>query len=221
MALYGQMIVTQLGKILYAKAQTGKALTYTRIRIGSGNFSGDPTNLTDLVQPIGYVPINSLSVTNQTAHIKGVFQNSEITQITYSCEIGLYAQDPDYGEILYAYANAGSNGDYIPPIAAGPFSREFQLNVAVGNASQVIVNIPSNAFVTQSDFIAHVNDTNLHMTRSEIQSGFSTLQNQIDLIKATFPDSFTHNLFTEDLTTLDAITLTHGYYNASQTRLEV
>ncbi|NRQ51998.1 hypothetical protein [Brevibacillus sp. HD1.4A] len=221
MAQYSTMVITELGKVLYAKSQTGKPLVYTKMGIGSGQVSGDPSNLTDLAQPIGYFPISSFSITGNTAQIKGVFQNADIHVTTYSCELGIFANDPDYGEILYAYANAGGSGDYIPPIEAGPYSREFQINVVVGSATQVTANILPTAYVTVSDFMAHVNNTNIHIPRSEFISAINNLQNQIDTIKATFPDSFIHNIFNENFVTLDAIVLTNGYYNAAYSRLEV
>lgn len=221
MAQYPTMVITELGKILYAKSQTGKPLVYTKMGIGSGEVSGDPTNLTQLVQPIGYFNISSFAINGDTAMIKAVFENTNITQTTYSCELGLFANDPDYGEILYAYANAGGNGDYIPPLAAGPFSREFQINVVVGSATSVTAQIPPTAYVTVSDFMAHVNNANIHIPRSEYLSAINNLQNQIDTIKATFPDSFNHNLFDDSLETIDDITLTNGYYNEAYSRLEV
>lgn len=222
MAQYSTMVITELGKVLYAKAQTGKPLVYTKMQIGSGQLSVDPSNLTNLLQPIGDpFPISSFSLNGSTAQIKAVFQNTNITQVTYACELGIFANDPDYGEILYAYANAGGNGDYIPPIEAGPYSREFQVNVVVGSATQVTANILPAAYVTVSDFMAHVNNTNIHIPRSEFISAINNLQNQIDTIKATFPDSFIHNIFDENFTTLDAIVLTNGYYNAAYSRLEV
>jgi len=221
MAKYGTMVITELGKILYAKSQTGSPLVYTKMGIGSGQITGDPSNLTQLVQPIGYFGISSFSRNGNTAQIKGVFENTDIHQTTYSCELGLFARDPDYGEILYAYANADGNGDYIPPIEAGPFSREFQINVIVGNATSVTAEIPSTAFTTVSDFEAHVNNTNIHITRAEFESQIANLRNEINLVKSTFPDTFLNNLFTENLTTINAIALTHGYYNEAQSRLEV
>ncbi|MGG3012308.1 hypothetical protein ABEO98_22840 [Brevibacillus parabrevis] len=222
MAQYSTMVITELGKILYAKAQTGKSLVYTKMQIGSGQVSGDPSNLTNLVQPIGNpFTISSITITGNTAMIKGVFQNTGITQTTYNCELGIFAQDPDIGEILYAYANAGGNGDFIPPEAAGPFAREFQINVAIGSATSVTAVIPPTAFVTVSDFNAHVNNANIHIPRSEFESAINSLQNQIDTIKATFPDSFNHNLFDDGLETIDDIALTNGYYNAEYSRIEV
>ncbi|WNF07280.1 hypothetical protein [Brevibacillus borstelensis] len=222
MAQYNTMVITELGKILYAKSQTGKPLVYTKMQIGSGQALGDPSNLTNLVQPIGDpFPISSFVVNGDTAQIKAIFENTNVTQTTYACELGLFANDPDYGEILYAYANAEANGDYIPPIAAGPFSKEFQINVVVGNATSVTAEIPPNAYVTYTEFMDHVNNTEIHIPRSEFISAINNLQNQIDTIKATFPDSFTHNLFDDGLETIDEISLTNGYYNQAYTRLEV
>ncbi|MCM3141648.1 hypothetical protein [Brevibacillus sp. MER 51] len=168
MALYPIMVITQLGKNLYAKAQSGIAIKYTRMRIGSGSYSGDPSTLTNLVQPIGWVPIYGFSRTGATAHVKGRFENTDVTQSTYSCEIGIYAEDPDLGEILYGYSNAGTKGDYIPPISAGPFSREFQVNIAVGSASQVTAIVSPSGFVSYEEFNEHVQDySNPHKTTYE------------------------------------------------------
>ncbi|WP_419877660.1 hypothetical protein [Brevibacillus centrosporus] len=221
MALYGQMVVTRLGQVLYAKGQVGEPIVYTRMRIGSGSFSGDPKSLTELVQPFADVPITSFSVTDQTAHIKGVFQNTDIAQITYSCEIGLYARDPDYGEILYAYANAGSNGDYIPPIAAGPFSREFQLNVAVGSANEVTVNIPSTAFVTISDFENHVNDESIHMPRVEIESKFTALDVRVQALESSMANDLRDNLFSFDFASTLGLLIDAGWVDQANARLVI
>jgi len=104
-------------------------------------------SLTALISPIDYFNINSISDTSNTAVIRGVYQNTKLTTSTYTCEIGLFAQDPTAGEILYAYANANANGDTIPPYADGPFSRQFQINTAVGNATSVTANIPSDTYI--------------------------------------------------------------------------
>ncbi|GLG01588.1 hypothetical protein Alches_16280 [Alicyclobacillus hesperidum subsp. aegles] len=107
----------------------------------------DPTMLTGLLNPIDWVPISSISASGNTANILGIYQNKNLTQPTYTCEIGLFAQDPQAGEILYAYANAGTQGDTFPPYSAGPYSRQFQISVAVGNATQVTANVPSTGYV--------------------------------------------------------------------------
>ncbi|WP_206922988.1 H-type lectin domain-containing protein [Alicyclobacillus suci] len=153
MGVYGNMVITQQGQTLFGKVQTGATLTFTRMQIGSGQLASgqDPTTFTSLISPIDYFNINSVANSGGTAVVRGIYQNTNLTASTYTCEIGLYAQDPDAGEILYAYANAGTQGDTIPPYSDGPYSRQFQINTAVGNATNVTANVPSDAYVTVSE----------------------------------------------------------------------
>jgi hypothetical protein len=148
MAVYPNMVITNQGVALYAKVQAGAALNFTRMQIGSGQLGSgqDPATLTALITPISFFAINSMSTTGNTAHVKGIFENTNINSNTYSCELGLFATDPNIGEILYAYANAGAQGDNIPPISAGPFAKQYQINSAVGNATNVTASIPAMAY---------------------------------------------------------------------------
>lgn len=226
MATYSNMVITQRGADLFAKAQSGTTLTFTRMQIGGGELSTtlsaaltsgtayttlsvqaltspvasgdtitigsggttqtvtssaaaaigatsisvssftangnyaigttvttvqDTTALTALLNPIDYVTINSISESTNTANILGVYQNTNLTQSKYTCEIGLLAQDPTLGEILYAYANAGSQGDTFPPSADGPYSRTFNIAIAIGSATSVTANVPGTAYVATSE----------------------------------------------------------------------
>ena len=57
-------------------------------------------------------------------------------------EIGIFAEDPDLGEILYAYANTGDNYDTIPPHGASTYlKRIVKLPVEVANAANIHMNI--------------------------------------------------------------------------------
>lgn len=153
MAVYGNMVLTQQGLALYTKAQSGVQLNFTRMQIGSGQLAvgQDPTTLTALITPISFFNINSISSSGSTAYVKGIFENTSVTVSTYSCELGLFATDPTLGEILFAYANAGAQGDTIPPISAGPFSKQYQINAAIGNASSVTATIPAGTYIPTTD----------------------------------------------------------------------
>ncbi|WP_054972368.1 shufflon system plasmid conjugative transfer pilus tip adhesin PilV [Paenibacillus sp. A3] len=153
MAVYGTMIITQQGLALYAKAQTGIQLNFTRMQIGSGRLADgqDPTKLTALITPISFFPINSITSKDNVAYVKGIFENKSISAPTYTCELGLFAQDPNAGEILFAYANAGGQGDTVPPITSGPLSKQYQINAAVGSASNVTAIIPADAYIPSTE----------------------------------------------------------------------
>jgi hypothetical protein len=106
--------------------------------------------LTALTDPIAYIPINSYSDTGTTAQINALYQNTALSVSTYTCEIGLLASNSTLGEILYAYANAGTNGDTIPPYSDGPFSRQFQISTSIGSATNITATMPSNAYILAS-----------------------------------------------------------------------
>ncbi len=113
-------------------------------------LTADETQLTALIDPISYFNINSISTASSTAQINALYQNTSLAVSTYTSEIGLFADNASGTEILYAYANAALNGDTIPPYSDGPFSRQFQINTAVGSATNVTATIPIDTYVLAS-----------------------------------------------------------------------
>ncbi len=144
MAIFNNMSITSKGQVLYAKAQAGLQLNFTKMMVGSGDIgTQNPSTLLALVIPKYNVPIQSITPNTElkTATISGLINNSAITLATYICEIGLFATDPDEGEILYAYGSAGSKGDYMAPATSGAYSWNYQINAAIGNASNITVTL--------------------------------------------------------------------------------
>ncbi len=144
-------------------ATANAAIGATAIAVGSftanANYAigtnltlvANPAALTALLNPVGTFAINDIAVSGSTAQVIGVFQNAALLVPTYACEIGLFATDPATGSpILYAYANAGTEGDTFPAASSGPFSRQFVLGIAIGNATSVTATIPTGPFVLQS-----------------------------------------------------------------------
>ncbi|CAI3683035.1 hypothetical protein [Clostridium neonatale] len=144
MAIFNNMSITNKGQVLYAKAQAGQELHFTKMMVGSGNLdTRNPATLTALIKPKFDVGIQEITPNTElkTATISGTISNSGVTEATYICEIGLFAEDPDEGEILYAYGTAGQYGDYYAPESMGPFSWNYQINAAIGNAANVTVEL--------------------------------------------------------------------------------
>lgn len=224
MSQFNATVLTHNGLDLLTRAQAGQVrIQFTRIGIGDGYPPTDLRDLLNLVNEIKSLPILDIKLSgNGQTQIKAVFGNEGLTTGVYFREIGLFANDPVKGEILYSVANAGSTADYLPPSNGIDYIEEILNFVTViGNATDVTAVIEQKALVTVDTFEEHVNDTSIHIPRSEFDSEIASLRNEINLIKATFPDSFTHNLFTEDLSTLADIDLSRGYYNQAQSRLEV
>lgn len=158
MSIFAQKGVTNLGRALIAKAQTGVPIEFTRFKVGDGNLSGRPiATLTDLVSPKQTYLINrKRMIPPNTARLGFVLENSNIDQGFYFREVGIYAKDPDEGEILYMYANAAETADYIPPKQTDIVSKDFNFKIAVGSGTTVVVNIDES--LTYPSF-ADLNDT--------------------------------------------------------------
>ncbi|MGO4540386.1 hypothetical protein AB4Z33_16790 [Paenibacillus sp. 2TAB19] len=108
----------------------------------------------------------NLSITRLTPQTGGKalvgtsYSNSEITTGFYFRELGVFANDPDLGEILYCYGNAGSAADYIPPGGgADVVESHIVVTVLTGNAANVSAVIDGSlVFVTTQEFEAALGD---------------------------------------------------------------
>lgn len=144
MAIFKNMAITHKGMALFAKAQAGQKITFTKMRVGSGDIgTQNPATLNKLVQGKLDVPITSISPNPElkSATVIGNVTNTGLLEPVYICEIGIYATDPDEGEILYGYSNSGTFGDYYAPESQGPYSWQYQISVAIGNAANVTVEL--------------------------------------------------------------------------------
>jgi len=221
---FGQTVLTEKGLALQTKAQTGTPLNFTRIAIGDGHVPDRDSlrRLTALVHETMELPILELKIIGEgQTHARTMLSNENLTTGMYIREIGLFAEDPDEGEILYCVANAGDLADYLPAFTSEPVEQIFTLITVIGEAQNVTAVIASQANVTVAQFQDHVQDTTVHITRQEYEQDLDALRSELNLIKATLPDSFTHNLFEFKFTSLKGIKLIRGYYNEAQGRIEV
>lgn len=138
------MGLTAKGAALYAKAQTGIALHFTRIALGDGDLgTNQAINLNALISQKVSLAVTELKVlTGGKAVIGGVMQPSDVTTGFYWKELGLFATDPDLGEVLYYYGNAGAQSDWIPPNGGGTLvEKHINVTPIVGNASSITATI--------------------------------------------------------------------------------
>lgn len=162
MGAFGGIILTNKGRNLQAKAQTGIELKYTRIGIGDGQLAGQsiPT-LTKLISEKKSLPLTKLKLQGQGKAVVGaVLSNQEVTTGFYFREMGVFALDPDEGEILYGYGNSGANAEYIPPAGgADIIEKSIDMIVVVGQAANVTAVIDSSlVWATHDDVTQAVKD---------------------------------------------------------------
>lgn len=164
MAAFPKMTLTNAGQALQTKVLAGATLTFTRIALGDGQLNGQPiAPLTALISQKATVEVDSVRVVNtSTAQVAGFFSNADISTGFWWRETGVFAQDPDVGEILYGYTNAGDAGDYIPTVADNRVEKYIFCSTAVASATTVDITIPSS-------------DTFIPMSQKGAAGGVATL----------------------------------------------
>lgn len=177
MAAFPKMTLTNAGQALQTKVLAGATLTFTRIALGDGQLNGQPISpLTALISQKASVEVDSVRVVdNSTAQASGFFSNADITTGFWWRETGLFAQDPDVGEILYGYTNSGDAGDYIPTVADTRIEKYIFCSIAVANADTVDITIPSS-------------DTYIPMSQKGAAGGVATLDSGGKVPEDQLPD---------------------------------
>jgi len=194
MAEYNGLRLTTSGRALLAKALAGTALHFTRVGVGDGTLPAgtEIRTLTGLVHPLRDLPITGCRATGAgEAEITCLLTNEGLTLGYWAREVGLFAQDPDVGEVLYAYTNAGELADYIPAAGGADLvSMLLTIVTVVDQAANVTATIDGNlAFVTHEELRISLED--LFRPPSQPIEGFwvhKTADGDV-LRKATLPEA--------------------------------
>lgn len=154
MSNWGKPVLTKQGLTLQAKVDAGNAMQLTKCRLGSGMIgSGQQLeDLTELVAPVQTLPIASVTYSDDShaCIISAVTDNSTVTTGYYLREFGIYAKDPDDGEILYAVAS-DSEPDFIPAKGTSTvISQEIGVALTFANAANVTAAVNTSATATIS-----------------------------------------------------------------------
>lgn len=159
MANFSGTIITNKGLNLLAKAIQGTELAFTRIALGDGVWPQphNPAEMEELVSEKKSIQIQGIEVTGTgTARIRAVLLNTELQTGFFARELGVFAQDPDLGEILYAVSYAGEQCDYIPPGGNIVVESIIDVFVVVSTAENITAWIDDTVVLaTKKDIIEH------------------------------------------------------------------
>ena len=145
------LILTQQGRQLQAKVEAGTKLVITKLKLGSGVLpeGKQMEELRDLVTPKQNVGIATIEAQNDgTCKLSATISNIGLQAGYYVRELGVFATDPDKGEILYLVAH-DSAPDYLPAEGgATVVSQEFAVYVSASNTDNVVAQIDAGALAT-------------------------------------------------------------------------
>lgn len=142
--------LTKVGNDLQIKVEAGLCkLELTKIKLGDGAEGLDAIEtMTDLVGPKAVFGISSVVAKDGMCTVTGIISSSQVTAAFYAREWGLFAKDPDKGEILYMIS-LDPNPESIPPkTAALKQAATYAMNIVVSNAANITAHIDPAGLVT-------------------------------------------------------------------------
>lgn len=155
--IFQESVLTKKGHALLAKAQAGQCtIKLTRAESGAGVYEKgeDLTDRIDLKDQRQTFPLTTVTTQNQTnVFVKFIMTNHQDTGDLkngyYVKEIGIFAQDPDEGEILYAIAIGVENQwDYMPAYNdLLPSTITIDFLIEVDNAETVRIEFPNKMYL--------------------------------------------------------------------------
>lgn len=155
MAEFSKLVITNKGQALLAKMIAGSGnIEFTKISASSTAYTdAQLQGLTSLSNVKQTSLISKVTRTNEVAiKVETAFTNTELTAGYYMKALGLYAVDPDVGEILYAVTRETSGNCYMPAYNGITVSGAYvQLVTTVGNAESVSLEVDQAAVATIGD----------------------------------------------------------------------
>ena len=156
-------IITNAGTDFFAKAiTTGVNPTFTRVMFGSGTPQpgDDPRTYADLINPFAAgtstIPVTQDKVISLVAEYRNDL-NGGLETDTYIGEFGIFADDPELGEIMIYYAFMGAP---IPISAYTGFieTRRFPVIIALDDNVYVDMSYIPLAFMTANEVSAAIQE---------------------------------------------------------------
>ena len=182
-----QSVITNKGRTLMAKLLSGRATaTFTKMVLSS--------NVYQLNQLAGLTTISGVRQTSlvqakpnnaATVSVESAFNNEGLTSGYDINTIGIYATDPDEGEVLYAVATAKQNGYMPADNGVSKSGINISFYTEVGDPSKVSIVVPPEGVATKMD---------IQQVRAEIEDlqGFVGYNDadvygvEVDMVNKTF-----------------------------------
>ena len=165
MGFSGGLFLTNAGRIALSKIQadSSKSLNFSKFAFGDGHLNGSlEIERTALINQKDTQPVTRLRVNGDNTVTVGTKRPGNAVGGYYLREIGLFATDPDNNnaEILYGYANAGDDAQYLPTAGSAEIvEKTVNVIISITNGTVVTATVSTGTAVTPEEFAAHVDDT--------------------------------------------------------------
>lgn len=163
MSNWSGFTLTNMGADLQAKINAGvTTLALTKIGLGSGSSSGSINALTQMLNKVQDVQISKITPNNNIVEVDFTLTNKGLNAAYKMSEMGIFATDPDEGEILFAYMTDSSPDTMPADGSATVVSLDVTLNITFSNTGNVSATIDTGAFVTHENLNTHNSTEDAH-----------------------------------------------------------
>lgn len=173
MAQFRKAVVTDRGLDLILKTQMRQIkLEFSKIVTGSGEYAEDEdlSKATALKQPKQEFGISAVEIVDRkTVKLATALTNEGLTEAYYMREIGIYATDPDEGDVLYSIAvTLPERADYLPAYDGQvPVNIMLDTYQSVSDAANVTIKLDHGAYALAKDFLDLQKKLQTHITECE------------------------------------------------------
>jgi hypothetical protein len=146
--------ITKQGWHLLAKLLAGDKLEISKIMVGSGKVQEgvNPGEITELVQPVALATSTVPQVADKQVSFIVEYRNDlngGLAEGFWLNEFGVYANDPDEGEVLLYYATMGDYPQYVAAYNGQAVDvRRYPVVIALSECYNVELKPPAGAWVT-------------------------------------------------------------------------
>lgn len=168
--------ITSAGWTLLTKLFAGEELEISRVMVGSGRVPDEinPATLTDLVAPVAQATSTTPQIEEKTVSFVVEYRsdlNGGLEEGFWLNEFGIYAQDPDEGEILLYYSTLGDFPQHVSAYTSGSVDiRRYPVSITLSNELNVVIAYPALAFMTAEDVEEYITVTAMPMILAEVQN---------------------------------------------------
>lgn len=174
MSYFKHLKLTKKAEQLQAKinGNLSETLTFTKAELGGGNIESEEEIrfLTSLKEKWGEAVISKCELQGEEKTMVSIelqFTNAELQEDKIFRELALYARGNDGEEVLYAYANAGENYDYIPLMKDSPHSFIITIYFIVSSGTKIDANIDLNGYVSLQTFKEKIKEIEKNLKEKE------------------------------------------------------
>lgn len=186
-------VITKKGMQLITKLlASGEGLAFTKVEIGSGH-AGEEDDIEGFTQLVSYVrdgyiakcfPLPEKCIASVVCQVSSIGTQEGFV----ATEAGLYAQDPDEGEILYAYLDMWDDPQYIYA-ESNSISKFFEItiSVVVSKVSSITAIISPYSMISREEFEELLEEIKRKGSVTIGTAGTTLEENEIRLIVDRMP----------------------------------